>query len=182
MPGPLRSLAVVLCLLSSVSLAACGGEDKKDAARGYKGKGFASPVAGDSAPRGYAATTYDSYSPTGKIIADNGFRPWEHGFSFQNYGNEGGPQNMVAANMSDLFGAQVCISGSGDSCVLTPAAQQFMETLNQNMGGGHCMGFSVAALRMFSGHLDATSFGAPTVPKLAIGGNLPLQSELAESF
>src|SRR4051794_14075429 len=104
MPGPARPVAFLLCL-SALVLSACGGGDKKADVRGYKGKAFASPVAGAAAPRGYAAATYDSYSPTGTIVADDGFRPWEHGFSFQNYGNDGGPQNMVAENMSDLFGA-----------------------------------------------------------------------------
>ena len=185
-PGP-RLFA--LLALSVLVLAACGGggSGKKQTARGYgprgyAGLGFKSPVAGTAAPRGYASPTYSSYTPTGNIVADNGFRPWSDGFSFENYGNEGGPQNMTPANMSDLFGSQVCIAGSGDSCQLTPAAGQFMQTLNQNMSGGHCMGFSVTALRMYTHNLRPTAFGASAVPKLGIIGNNQLQSELAENF
>ena len=182
--SPLRLLRHVLVLaVCTLGLGACGGgSDKKDAARGYKGLGFASPVAGQDAPRGYAASTYDSYTPTGTIVADDGFRPWTNGFSFQNYGNDEGPQNMTAANMYDLFGDQVCVYGKGADCHLTPTALQFMQSVNDAMAGGHCMGFSVTALRMYAGTLKPSLFGGDAVPKLPIVGNGALQSEIAENF
>jgi hypothetical protein len=45
----------------------------------------------------------ESYSVTGDVIADNGFRPWIDGFGFENYGNDAGPENMTPANMVDLL-------------------------------------------------------------------------------
>jgi len=178
----LRAPVVIVLACLAVVLAACGGGGSKSANRGYRGYPFKSPVGGQSAPRGYASPTYNSYTPTGKIVADDGFRPWDNGFSFENYGNDAGPTNMTPANMYDLFGPQVCISGSGDSCSLTGPAAQWMASLNDGMAGGHCMGFSVTALRMFSGGLSPGAFGAATVPKLPLVGNDKLQSMLAEGF
>ena len=86
-----------------------------------------------------------SYSPTGEIIVDNGFRPWVDGFGFENYGNNAGPQNLTADNMVDLFGVRVCENGDPKDCELTPTAAKWMEVKNERMAGGHCMGFSVIA-------------------------------------
>lgn len=123
----------------------------------------------------------ESYVPTGEIIADSGFRPDVDGFGFPNYGNEDEPQNLTPANVEALFGEQVCIVGTGFDCLLTPAGQTWMETQNEIMGGGHCMGFSVAALRMFAGTLDTNDFGAD-IPNELPFENPELQATIAESF
>jgi hypothetical protein len=87
-----------------VLAASCGGSSDK----------FAKP---SSAQRlggivgAQSAGTVQSYTPTGKIIADDGFRPWVNGFGFENYGNDAGPQNMTAAQVEDIFGRQVCGRG-----------------------------------------------------------------------
>jgi hypothetical protein len=170
-------LAVAVALL----LAGCGGGSSDQ-----KHKSFRAPQLGSSAGlvRGYGASagSDQSYVPTGKIVADSNFRPWENGFSFENYGNDAGPQNMTPVQVEDIFGSQVCISGSGKTCNLTPPAQQWMDNQNKAMNGGHCMGFSVTALRMFTGSLRAARFGAPSPPKLDIQGNLPLQETIAEDW
>jgi hypothetical protein len=161
----------------AVLVAGCGGSSKK---------GFEAPKL--TAQRGYvrgygsSAGSSGSYVPTGRIVADSNFRPWDDGFSFENYGNDAGPQNMTAAQVEDIYGSQVCISGSGKSCKLIPPAQQWMNNQNAAMDGGHCMGFSVTALRMYRGSLHAADFGASTPPRLAIQGNLPLQEKIAEDF
>jgi hypothetical protein len=124
----------------------------------------------------------ESYVPTGELVADSGFRPDVNGFSFPNYGNDVGPQNLTSANVEALFGEQVCVSGTGLDCILTPAGEKWMETQNEIMAGGHCMGFSVAALRMFAGTLDPAQFGADVVNELPLEGNLDLQAEIAQSF
>jgi len=122
-----------------------------------------------------------SYEPSGDVIADSGFRPDTNGFGAENYGNCG-QQNLTPTAMSDLFGSDLCLSGSGPDCQLDPSAQKWMETTNEQMGGGHCMGFSVAALRFFSGNLDPASYGADNTFDLNIRDNRNLQSLIAEGW
>jgi hypothetical protein len=129
-----------------------------------------------------SAGTVQSYTPTGKIIADDGFRPWVNGFGFENYGNDAGPQNMTAAQVEDLFGSQVCARGTGASCRLTPIARQWMADENARMAGGHCMGFSVTSIEFFKHVRPTTEYGAKTAFKLPIQGNVSLQSLLAENW
>jgi hypothetical protein len=129
-----------------------------------------------------SAGTVQSYTPTGKIVADDGFRPWVNGFGFENYGNDAGPQNMTAAQVEDLFGRQVCARGTGPSCRLTPIAQQWMADENARMAGGHCMGFSVTSIEFFKNVRVPTDYGAKTTFKLPVQGNVSLQSLLAENW
>jgi hypothetical protein len=89
---------------------------------------------------------------------------------------------MTTANLVDLFGSQVCAVGSGPRCTLTPMAQHWLDQVNASMAGGHCMGFSVSALRFFTGNLRPASYGAPRAVELPIRGNLKLQSLIAEDF
>jgi hypothetical protein len=124
----------------------------------------------------------DSYVPTGRILADSGFRPWVDGFAFENYGNDLGPVNLTAAEMQQLFGPAVCISGAGDTCVLLPTMEHWMEDANAKMRSGHCLGFSVTALLMFRRALAQAPFGAASTPALQVVGNAPLQARIAESW
>lgn len=166
----------VLVVLALVGGACSGGDEAEDAAA------IAPHVAEKLASAGpLGGIGGESYVPTGELIADSGFRPDVDGFGFPNYGNEVDPQNLTPANVEALFGEQVCIVGTGLDCLLTPAGQTWMETQNEIMGGGHCMGFSVAALRMFAGTLDASDFGAD-VPNELPFENPELQATIAESF
>jgi hypothetical protein len=131
---------------------------------------------------GSSAGTVPSYRPTGKIVADDGFRPWVDGFGFENYGNDVQPENMTAAQVSDLFGTQVCARGSGARCQLTAVAQQWMDDENSRMAGGHCMGFSVTALEFFSRFRDPRDYGAKKAIALPIQDNDSLQALLAENW
>jgi hypothetical protein len=173
-----RALIPALLALAAVVTGCGGGGGDKE--------GFVAPKVDREKTliRGYAqsAGRAGSYTPTGKIIADSGFRPWVDGFSFENYGNDVGPQNMTAANVENIFGRQVCLKGTGATCVLLPAAKQWMDNQNAAMAGGHCMGFSVTALRFFEKSLKTQAYGADTPPKLEIVGNLPLQEKIAETW
>jgi hypothetical protein len=131
---------------------------------------------------GSTAGAVRTYVPTGKIVADDGFRPWVDGFGFENYGNDVGPENMTAAQVEDLFGRQVCIRGTGARCKLTPIAQEWMAAENSRMAGGHCMGFSVTAIEFYEGVRPVVDYGAKTAFKLPLRGNLALQSLLAEDW
>ena len=79
----------------------------------------------------------------------NGFDPMRDGFGFANWGE---PGNIGATEMIALFGRDnVCASGSGDSCVLFPAAEQWAAQINESMAGGHCEGMAVLSARLFLG-------------------------------
>jgi hypothetical protein len=163
-------------------IAGCGGGSSKSASGTLKAPpGKVTRLAGlvsgaDSAGKAV------SYVPTGRIVADSGFRPQVDGFDFENYGNDAGPLNMTPANVDDLFGDQVCEIGSGSSCVLTPSARHWMDQVNLSMADGHCMGFSVSALRFFSKNLSPGDFGARRTVDLPVQGNDRLQSLIAEDF
>lgn len=166
-----RALLFLALATLAVALGGCGGSSKPKAQAGLVGSSGSAGQASD-------------YKPSGKLIADDGFRPAPNGFSFENYPNfQGGvPQNLVPANVYDLFGPRVCQQGSGANCVLTPTAQKWMDIENERMAGGHCMGFSVTALRFFAHNLPQKPFGANSTFGLPIRNNLPLQSQLAEDW
>ena len=167
----LRARVIFLCALAAglgLVAAGCGG--------------------GNAVPSGLAGVCSEplplpnSYEASGDIIADNGVRPDADGFGVENYGNCG-QQNLTVAAMSDLFGAQqVCLSGGGADCQLDPAAEKWMQVTNEQMAGGHCMGFSVAALRFYSGNLSPDDYGADQTFDLDVGNNRDLQSLIAEGW
>jgi hypothetical protein len=165
-------------VIALVAVAGCGGGNSKPPI-GKPGHFAAKPgLLGGAASAG----TIPSYVPTGKIIADDGFRPTVNGFAFENYGNDAGPVNLTADNVEHLFGPQVCATGTGSTCKLTPSARAWMDQENAAMAGGHCMGFSVTALRFFTGNLSPSNFGAGQTVNLAVQGNTSLQSTIAEDW
>src|SRR5689334_13878316 len=107
--SPRRLSALLLLVVCSLFVAACGGDDKDSAddrgyttARGY-GDPKASLAAADFSPReGLGGEPFDvtaSYQPTGDIVADSGFRPYSDGFAFPTYGNDAGPTNLGPKEM-----------------------------------------------------------------------------------
>ncbi|MBI4675175.1 MAG: hypothetical protein HY741_26335 [Chloroflexi bacterium] len=96
--------------------------------------------------------------PSGEIVADLGFRPEANGFPFENYGSDKPYTNLTPDEMRRLFGdAQVCASTEGGQCILHPQVEQMMKQWNDGMAGGHCYGFSVAALRLYTNEIRADS-------------------------
>jgi hypothetical protein len=125
-----------------------------------------------------------AYKPTGKLVADNGFRPDVNGFGFENYGTEDPPDvaNLDAEAMRRLFGDKVCSNMARGKCDLTPPAEQWMDDVNKSTDGGHCQGFSVLSGLFWKKAEDVNKFGAPSTPDLTIDGNTPLQHEIAYAF
>ena len=115
-------------------------------------------------------------SQTKALTSDLGFRPETNGFSFQNYGNENGVQNLTAADMQRMFGNKVCAT-EGDNCILTPPAERWMEENNKGMDGGHCEGMAALSLLLYTDSAKAAEFGS--VPELTLQGNVKLQREIA---
>jgi hypothetical protein len=115
-----------------------------------------------------------------KLIADLGFRPEANGFGFENYGP--GFSSLTPIEMRRAFGDKVCASLQGETCILTPPAEEWLNQTNKMMEGGHCYGFSVASLRLFSGDLKASDFGGASTVELPIKDNEKLQRELAYAW
>ena len=115
----------------------------------------------------------------GKIIADLGFRPATNGFGFENYTGDIKPVNLTAVEMRRMFGDQVCARISGDTCDLTPPAQEFMRTTNVDMNGGHCEGMAVLSMLLYTGQQKPDNFGGATTVDLPLDGNDKLQREIA---
>lgn len=121
-------------------------------------------------------------SDTPGVVADLGFRPEVNGFQFENYGKSDA-KNLTPAELQRIYGNGVCASTANDQCVLTPPAEQWMMQQNQSMEGGHCYGFSVAALSMFAGIISPANYGGgSTAIDLSLINNEPLQREIAYSF
>ena len=118
-------------------------------------------------------------SKTKSFVADLGFRPEANGFSFENYGNEGGIENLTPTDMRKMFGNQVCAT-QGDTCILTPPAEQWMEETNKDMDGGHCEGMAALSLILYADKAKAQEFG--NTPDLTLQGNEKLQHEIAYWF
>jgi hypothetical protein len=172
-----RRVASALACAALVIVAACsGGGGSKAASTSSSASGGAFGSAGGGGDAVGAA-----YVPTGPLVADNGFRPEKDGFGFENYGASAN-KDMSPVEVRRIFGDAVCATIQDGNCLLTPPAQQWMDQSNQIMSGGHCYGFSVAALQMFDGKVKQTPFGADTTVALPLPNNDPLQREIAYSF
>ncbi len=120
--------------------------------------------------------------PTGTVIATSGFDVARNGFAFQNYGNEGTPQNLDANAMWSLFGDQVCARIEGDTCTLAPTPEKWMKVQNDSMNGGHCFGLAGLAWALYKQEIDPNRYGAPEAGEMALEGNIPLQTDVAAVF
>jgi hypothetical protein len=179
--GRLRIRQAVVTVLSvallGAGLGACGGGG------GPKAKGGLALKSGGAPPQLNSAGSSDDYKPTGRLVADTGFRPGVNGFSFENYGGALGQVDLDVTAMVELFGPGVCLpSLTKTTCQLSPQAQQYADQVNKAMSGGHCYGFSVSALRFYRHVLSPTKYGAPTPPNLVLKGNVPLQRFIAQAW
>jgi hypothetical protein len=144
-----------------------------------------SPTPGSEPTKGSSdigASGEGSVDTTGSYVADIGFRPDYDGFQFENYGGDVPVTNLTANDLRRMFGDGACASIQGEDCILTPAGQQWMEQVNQGMGGGHCEGMAVLSNLFYTKKVDVTAFGAATVPELQIQDNERLQREIAYWF
>jgi hypothetical protein len=97
----------------------------------------------------------------GQVIADSGFRPNPHGFSFANWGGEEHPQaQLTADDAAYLFGDQVCARKQGESCVPTPAASMWITEMNRATEGGHCEGMAALSAAFYVKSEQPKDYGA----------------------
>ncbi|HEV7536535.1 MAG TPA: hypothetical protein VGP90_12925, partial [Acidimicrobiia bacterium] len=164
----LGALGMALAML--VTAAGCGRLDPP-----------ASPADPADASAGHAGGP--EYATVGALVADAGFRPTAHGFGFENYGTRladgSTATNMTADDVRAMFGDAVCADLATGRCDLMPAAQAWLDSTNEEMGNGHCYGFSVAAQLLWQRKADAGAYGASRTPQLDITDNDPLQRRIA---
>ena len=177
---------VVASALVVVLLAAGCSSDKKSETGSASSSASASGAPRKGANPGDESAGDPSqagYTPTGPLVADNGFRPEIDGFAFENYGKGEPPRvNMGPNEMRKLFGDAVCADAKSGKCDLIPPAEQWMDQANKSTEGGHCQGFSVLSGLLWKKLEQANTFGGATTPELAIDSNEPLQREIAYAF
>ncbi|MCG3211728.1 MAG: hypothetical protein FOGNACKC_05374 [Anaerolineae bacterium] len=137
------------------------------------------PVPAKSTPTPAPKASPTPKKPASGSAASSTFEPNVDGFSFYNYGDDIPATNLTPEEVQRMFGDAVCASLAGDTCVLTPPAQQWMEQINSYMSGGHCEGMAVLSTLMYYDQVAPAEFGGKTAFDLAIDGNDPLQREIA---
>ena len=68
----------------------------------------------------------------------------------------------------------MCADADAGKCDLIPEAQAWLRATNEEMAGGHCFGFSVAADLLWQQKVDVTNFGAADTTGLSIVRNQAL--------
>ncbi len=134
---------------------------------------------------GYGVTRHrPAAAQTETTVADLTFRAKANGFGFENYGSDANATNLTSVEMRRLFGDAVCAQKPNDKgeCVLIPPGQQWMDSLNKGMGGGHCEGMATLSLLFFLQAQKDADFGAPATPDITFPNNVKLQREIAYWF
>lgn len=101
-----------------------------------------------------------------KLVADLGFRVNKHGFNFPNFTlQDEDDLKLGPKDLKKMCGEKaVCVGGSDDDeCTLKSGAQAFLNASARLLRGGHCEGFSVGSLRMFTNEDDPSKLGGDDV-------------------
>jgi hypothetical protein len=124
-------------------------------------------------------------STTGGAALENtpiSFQPLPDGFGFRNYGIGFPEGNLTIDEVRRLFGDRVCARLEGGTCIPTPAAQLWIDTLNRYMESGHCEGFTVLSYRFFTGQLEQADFETNADTTYDLLQQAPLMKEIALNF
>jgi len=136
-----------------------GDDDSKGAPTGTKG---AKPKKKKGGKGGGGNT--DISSLDGKdLVADLGFRPNADGFGFENFVLSDPDSIPIGPkDLAKMCGNKAVCAGGGDTdeCTLRAGAQAFLDSAGKMLGGGHCEGFSVGSLRLFTKDDDVSKLGA----------------------
>ncbi|MER2566556.1 MAG: hypothetical protein ABTQ32_37890 [Myxococcaceae bacterium] len=148
------------------------------------GSAAAGGSVGGGATAGGTGTAGGSATGGGNVIGPFNYVFLRDSFSFENYVNESQSPMFTATNLTDeevlrMFGPAVCADADAGTCVLTPAARQWMQTTNAEMNGGHCEGMAVLSALIGTGRVNPQAFGGATAFALQLPQNVPLQREIA---
>lgn len=126
----------------------------------------------------------DQIDTSGVYIADSGFRPEPNGFSFPNYGASvtAPVANLGPTQLVELFGEEVCVTGTGAACRLSSAATTWVQTINNSTAGGHCEGMAAMSQLLYTGNQNPAAFGGDSAFSLPFDGNTDLQRQITRWF
>lgn len=176
-------IAMLCVVLIATGCSSGGGTSSAPTSSSATTAGRTPGAAGDPGNASAGDPAAAGYTPTGTLIADDGFRPDKNGLPFANYGaqlsNGDTASELTADDVRKIFGDAVCVDLSTGKCDLTPEAGAWLTKQNMDVQGGHCYGFSAEAQLLWQQKQQSTTFGAPTVPELNIIGNTDLQRQLA---
>ncbi len=103
-------------------------------------------------------------------------------FSFRNYGSTFPAGNLSVVEVREIFGDGVCVRLEGDACVPTPSVQFWIDQMNDVMGQGHCLGFTVLAYDLFRSNLSQQRFQNPGDVTYALGQEPALMRTIAQRW
>ena len=96
-----------------------------------------------------------------QVVADSGFRPKPHGFSFENWGGTQHPHGKLTPDdAAYLFGDQACARKQDDVCVPTPGAKMWIDQINKSSEGGHCEGLAALSAAFYVKQETVDEYGA----------------------
>jgi len=150
----MKKTRLVVSAVLVLSLVGCGGGASSDEIVEMPSKGS---VDGSDDGKGFTweaeCVTPTADLPTeGLICADSGMRPVTDGFSFENWGGPVAEDAVTLNTAAELFGVEaVCAEIQDDTCTPLPAAQQWVEMMNESIEGGRCEGMAVVSQRMTVG-------------------------------
>lgn len=107
---------------------------------------------------------------SGELCADTGFMPQSDGFSFANWGGTPTNDAIDSGTLIAMFGREpVCADSEDTSCTVRPAAQAWMNQMNEALANGRCEGMAVLSERLYQGLVSAAELdpGAQRTIELA---------------
>lgn len=163
----LTAIGLVLLLGTPVACDQHKPAKKTDQGEGPKEPAFVPKGAKDDSPGSGGGKSADKSSlDEYELVADLGFRPKPHGFSFPNFRlNDPDAIHLGPKDLKRMCGEKaVCASNSDeDECTLKAGAAAFLNSAGRLLGGGHCEGFSVGSLRLWAKEDDIDKLGSDKV-------------------
>ena len=107
---------------------------------------------------------------SGELCADTGFMPQSDGFSFANWGGTPTNDAIDSGTLIAMFGRDpVCANSDEATCTIRPAAQAWMNQMNEALANGRCEGMAVLSERLYQGLVSAAELdpGAQRTIELA---------------
>lgn len=149
-----KNVRLVLSATLVLALVGCGSEASNEEGVGEsKGSVAESSDGGEAFEWESECVTPTEDLPTeGLVCADSGMRPVTDGFSFENWGGPVAEDAVTLNTAAELFGVEaVCAEVVDDTCTPLPAAQQWIDSMNESITGGRCEGMAVVSQRMAVG-------------------------------
>lgn len=128
----------------------------------------------------YVTPAEASFVADASFLAD--FAAAIDGFGFQNYGSRFPEGDLTIAEVRQMFGDQVCAGIQRDTCVPSPAALLWIETMNGYMAHGHCAGFTVLGARIYQGQVAPVSLAPNAATTFEIAQIATVMRQIAKNW